>query len=158
MALNDFIKQDLIEWPLSYEQELQSFYIFNDSVFVGGENRWNLFKKKVMHHNIHVISTCYNKISLQRLAQLINSTNEESENLLLELVSNKMLDAKIDRLYGVIKFGQKNNPQTLLNNWSSQIHQIVDILEESSHLIQKERMVHEAKLKRMQLENKKMAL
>ncbi|SCL98957.1 26S proteasome regulatory subunit p55, putative [Plasmodium chabaudi chabaudi] len=156
--VNDFIKQDLIEWPLSYEQELQSFYIFNDSVFVGGENRWNLFKKKVMHHNIHVISTCYNKISLQRLAQLINSTNEESENLLLELVSNKMLDAKIDRLYGVIKFGQKNNPQTLLNNWSSQIHQIVDILEESSHLIQKERMVHEAKLKRMQLENKKMAL
>ncbi|CRG99039.1 26S proteasome regulatory subunit p55, putative [Plasmodium relictum] len=156
--VKDFINQDLIHWPLQYQDELLHFYVFNDTKFLGGENRWNLFKKKVMHHNIHVISNCYNKISLNRLSELLNASVEESENLLSELVSNKFLIAKIDRLYGIIKFGQKNNPENLLNNWSSQINQILDLLEESSHLIQKERMLHEAKLKRMQLENKNLTL
>ncbi|SCP03810.1 26S proteasome regulatory subunit p55, putative [Plasmodium ovale] len=156
--VNDFINQDLIPWPLSYEEELLKFYIFNDVKFVGGTNRWNIFKKKVMHHNIHVISNCYNKISLNRLSELLNSSIDDSENLLSELVSNKMLDAKIDRLHGIIKFGQKKNPENLLNTWSSQIHHILNLLEESSHLIQKERMLHEAKLKRMQLENKNLSL
>ncbi|GAW79881.1 26S proteasome regulatory subunit p55 [Plasmodium gonderi] len=156
--VQDFINQDLIEWPLPYQDELLQFYIFNDSKFVGGKNRWDLFKKKVMHHNIHVISNCYSKISLTRLSQLLNASLEDSENLLSELVSNKMLNAKIDRLHGIIKFSLKKNPEILLNTWSSQINQILDLLEESSHLIQKERMLHEAKIKRLQLENKNMSL
>lgn len=111
-----------------------------------------------MHHNIHVISNCYDQISLNRLAQLLNASIEDSENLLSELVSAKFINSKIDRLNGIIKFGQKKNPENLLNSWSLQINDILDLLEESSHLIQKERMLHEAKLKRIQLENKKMTL
>ncbi|KAI4841504.1 26S proteasome regulatory subunit p55 [Plasmodium brasilianum] len=153
--VKDFINQDLIVWPLSYQEHLLNFFIFNDTKFVGGQNRWNLFKKKVMHHNIHVISNCYNQISLNRLSELLNATVDESESLLSELVSNKMLSSKIDRLHGIIKFGQKKNPENILNNWSPQINKILDLLEESSHLIQKERMLHEAKIKRMQLENKR---
>ncbi|CAA9987071.1 26S proteasome regulatory subunit p55, putative [Plasmodium knowlesi strain H] len=156
--VEDFINMDLIQWPLPYQDELLNFYIFNDSKFVGGQNRWNLFKKKVMHHNIHVISNCYCQISLLRLSQLLNASVDDSESFLSELVSNKILNAKIDRLHGIIKFGQKKTPEVLLNNWSSQIHQILNLLEESSHLIQKERMLHEAKLKRMQLESKNMSL
>uniref|UniRef100_A0A8C9H5I3 26S proteasome non-ATPase regulatory subunit 12-like n=1 Tax=Piliocolobus tephrosceles TaxID=591936 RepID=A0A8C9H5I3_9PRIM len=156
--VKDFINQDLIPWPLPYQNELTQFFIFNDVKFTGGQHRWNLFKKKVMHHNIYVISNCYNKISLNRLAELLNATTEESENLLSELVSNKILDAKIDRLQGIIRFGKQKSPENLLNSWSSQIHQIMELIEESSHLIQKERMLHEAKIKRVQLENKNMTL
>ncbi|CDO64610.1 26s proteasome regulatory subunit p55, putative [Plasmodium reichenowi] len=156
--VQDFIEQDLIQWPLPYQEELFKFFIFNDSIFLGGQNRKDLFKKKVMHHNIHVISNCYDQISLNRLAQLLNASVEDSENLLSELVSAKFINSKIDRLNGIIKFGQKKNPENLLNSWSLQINDILDLLEESSHLIQKERMLHEAKLKRIQLENKKMTL
>lgn len=152
--VKDFINHDLIPWPLPYEVEIMQFHIFGDSKFPGGMNRWNLLKKKVMYHNIYVISICYSRISLKRMSELLNITVEESESLLSELVSNKSLVAKMDRLHGTIKFGQKNSSESLLNNWSKQINQILDLLDESSHLIQKQKMLHEAKLKRMQIENK----
>lgn len=152
--VNDFLSRDLIQWPLPYENELTSFHIFTNTHIQGGRQRWDLFKKKVMFHNIYVMSNCYGRITLNRLSQLLNIGVEEAETLVSELVGNKLIIAKIDRLYGIVKFGQKNNPEILLNEWSSQINQILDLLEESSHLIQKEKMLHEAKLKRMQLEGK----
>lgn len=152
--VNDFLSRDLIQWPLHYERDLLGFHVFTDIQFIGGQKRWDFLKKKVMFHNIYVISNCYDRITLNRLSQLLNVGVEDAENLVSELVGNKLIVAKIDRLYGIVKFGQKNNPEKLLNEWSAQINQILDLLEESSHLIQKEKMLHEAKLKRMQLESK----
>jgi hypothetical protein len=50
--------------------------------------------------------------------------------------------AKIDRPKGLVLFAQPKSPNTLLNDWSSDISSLLNMLEGTCHLIHKENMVH----------------
>jgi len=74
-------------------------------------------------------------------------SEKEMETELSELVCSKFLHAKIDRPAGTIKFGEKQTYTDRLNDWSGSISKMLDLVENTCHLIQKEQMVHAARAK-----------
>merc|ERR1712107_205401 len=106
-----------------------------------------MLKKRVVQHNIEVISEYYEQIHTKRLCELLGLSDKECEEELSELVCSKFIFAKIDRPAGTIKFGAKLTYTDRLNDWSDSISTMLDLVENTCHLIQKEQMVHAARAK-----------
>jgi len=140
-----FIRDELASWPFPGEQELRSHHVFTDSD--GGAARWDMLKKRVVQHNIKVVAGYYDQIRTKRLAELLNLSEKETEAELSELVCSKFVFAKIDRPAGEIKFGKKETHTDRLNDWSGSLSKMLDLVENTCHLIQKEQMVHAARAK-----------
>lgn len=142
-----FIRKELASWPLANDTELRAHAVFQNSPHDGGEARYELLRKRVVQHNILVVSQYYDQIHTARLCELLNLGQKETEAELSELVCGKFVHAKIDRPAGKIKFGQKQNYTERLNDWSGSISKMLDLVENTCHLIQKEQMVHAARAK-----------
>lgn len=67
---------------------------------------------------------------------------QETEEILSNLVVNKTVWAKVDRLAGVISFSQQKDPSEVLNDWSHDLNKLMQLLSKTTHLINKEEMVH----------------
>jgi len=100
-----------------------------------------------VQHNIKVISEYYAQINTSRLCELLGLDSKETEKELSEMVCSKFVHAKIDRPAGTIKFGLKQTYTDRLNDWSDSIGKMLDLVENTCHLIQKEQMVHAARAK-----------
>ena len=48
------------------------------------------------------MSLYYNIVNIRRMAELIGGTNEETEDELCSLMTEKLVNCKIDRLEGII--------------------------------------------------------
>jgi 26S proteasome regulatory subunit N5 len=142
-----FIRQELTMWPLPYEKELKEHVVFKDAPHAGGADRWVMFRKRLNQHNIKVVSRYYDQIQTSRLNELLGLDDKETEAELSELVCGKFVHAKIDRPAGTIKFGQKANYTDTLNEWGGSISKMLDLVENTCHLIQKEQMIHAARAK-----------
>mmetsp|Transcript_76716 Transcript_76716/g.197600 ORF Transcript_76716/g.197600 Transcript_76716/m.197600 type:complete len:459 (-) Transcript_76716:220-1596(-) len=142
-----FLRKEIAAWPLAQEAEVKAHPVFQDSPHEGGAARWDMLKKRIVQHNIKVISDYYEEIHTKRLCELIGLSAKETEAELSELVCSKFVHAKIDRPSGTIKFGAKKTYTDHLNGWSDSITKMLDLVENSCHLIQKEQMVHAARAK-----------
>lgn len=142
-----FLREEVMPWPLPMEADIKSHSVFTDSPFAGGEERWALLKKRVVQHNIKVISNYYEHIHFQRLSELIGMSAKETEAEISELVCSKFVFARINRPAGIVKFGAKQDSTDRLNDWSGSIAKMLDLVENTCHLIQKEQMVHAARAK-----------
>jgi len=142
-----FIRQEIVAWPMASDAELRTHDAFKDLPHEGGAARFEMLRKRVVQHNIKVVSEYYEQIHMKRLCELIGLGAKETETELSELVCSKFISAKIDRPAGVVKFGQRQTYTDRLNDWSSNISKMLDLVENTSHLIQKEQMVHAARTK-----------
>jgi 26S proteasome regulatory subunit N5 len=142
-----FLKNELAQWPLAAEAEIKAHEAFQDSPHEGGKARWEVLRKRVVQHNIKVISEYYDQIHAKRFCELIGVDDKVAELELSEMVTSKFVCAKIDRPGGVIKFGVKQTYTDRLNDWSGSIGKLLDHVETVCHLIQKEQMVHAARAK-----------
>mmetsp|Transcript_144178 Transcript_144178/g.401694 ORF Transcript_144178/g.401694 Transcript_144178/m.401694 type:complete len:459 (-) Transcript_144178:169-1545(-) len=142
-----FLRKEIAAWPLADEAEIRSHPVFQDTPHDGAASRWDMLKKRVVQHNIKVISEYYEQIHTKRLCELIGLPDKEAEAELSELVCSKFVYAKIDRPAGNIRFGQKQTYTDRLNDWSGSITKMLDLVENTCHLIQKEQMVHAARAK-----------
>lgn len=142
-----FLRKELVSWPLADDAELKSHPVFQEIPHEGAAARWDMLKKRVVQHNLKVISEYYEQIHTARLCELLGLSDREAETELSELVCAKFVYAKIDRPAGNIRFGQKQTYTDRLNDWSDSITKMLDLVENSCHLIQKEQMVHAARAK-----------
>ena len=110
-----------------------------------GESRWDVLHTRVVQHNIRVASKAYSRVTLARLAKLLALDEAATEKNLCDLVAAKQLFARIDRPRGVVSFEKTQAPAQVLNQWGRDVEQLLDLLETTSHLIQKETMVHALK-------------
>ena len=88
-----------------------------------------------------------NEWSLETFAmQLIYMTSalisKETEEFLSNLVVTKTVQAKIDRLEGIVSFRRPKDPNDVLNDWSHNINSLMTLVNKTTHLITKEEMVH----------------
>jgi 26S proteasome regulatory subunit N5 len=97
---------------------------------------------RVTQHNIQVASMYYEEIQMERLAQLIQLPVTKMEEQLCSMVSKKQLYARVDRPAGIVNFAPPKAPNDLLNDWSSDISEMLTLLESTCHLIHKENMIH----------------
>jgi len=70
---------------------------------------WDDFKVRVVEHNMRIMAKYYTRVRTQKMADLLDLTKDEAEQFLSNLVSNKTIIAKIDRLQDIVTFQQKKN-------------------------------------------------
>lgn len=148
--LQQFKTQELIHWKdllKNYENELRVGTKENSATQVftktdEGNKRWEDFKVRVVEHNMRIMAKYYTRVRTQRMADLLDLTKDEAEQFLSNLVSNKTISAKIDRLADIITFQPKKSPQEILNEWSVNLNSLMTIINKTCHLINKEETVH----------------
>ena len=69
------------------------------------------------------------------------------EKELSELVVNKTVVARIDRPAGIVNFGEEETSVSVLDKWSNGVGKVLELVNETYHLIQKEKMIIEARAK-----------
>jgi 26S proteasome regulatory subunit N5 len=94
---------------------------------------------------MRVMAKYYTRIYTKRMANLLDLTEDETEDFLSNLVINKTISGKIDRLAGIITFESEKNPNETLNDWSKNLVSLMNSINKTVHLINKEEMVHAVK-------------
>ncbi|KAJ3181132.1 26S proteasome non-ATPase regulatory subunit 12 [Gaertneriomyces sp. JEL0708] len=146
--LKCFITNELMRWPKIEEiyGHLWKANQFFDDKSEEGKKHCQDLHRRVIEHNIRVIGGYYSRVTVKRLTQLLDLSSEEAERFLSDLVVNKTVQARIDRPAGIVSFKQKANPNTVLNEWSTNINSLLDLIVKTTHLITKEEMVNNSGL------------
>lgn len=149
--LNLFVNPELIRWSglcNTFEKELK-FGAPNSiptKVFASeselGDKRWTDLKKRVVEHNIRVMAKYYSRITLERMSALLDLPPQEAEEFLSQMVTNKTVTAKTDRPAGIVNFGIRKDPSQVLNDWSDNLSSLMKLVNNTTHLINKEQMLH----------------
>ena len=71
-------------------------------------------------------------------------SQELAEKEIGDMVVNKRLSAKINRMQGVVVFQQARLATELLNDWNYDVRHMLDKIENTCHLINREKVVHNA--------------
>ncbi|TPP66385.1 26S proteasome non-ATPase regulatory subunit [Fasciola gigantica] len=145
--LKAFTTQELLRWD-DFQSQYGPILHAETDVFSTeksperAEKRWGDLHSRLVEHNIRVIAEYYTKIRLQRMAQLLDLDTEKAEQYLSEMVVNKTIIAKIDRLEGVVHFTETKTPTEVLNDWSYNTRSLMTLINQATHLINKERVLH----------------
>lgn len=135
-----FVTSELMRWSeieQTYGELLSQSQAFNKST-EEGQKRLKELHNRVVEHNIRVIAKYYTRVTTKRLTQLLDLTEKDAEEFLSKLVVSKTIYARIDRSAGVINFQTKKDANEILNNWSSDINSLLNLIEKTCHLISKE--------------------
>ncbi|GLC75741.1 hypothetical protein PLESTF_001680400 [Pleodorina starrii] len=142
--LATFTNTEIIRWTAfeaQYGAEVAAF----GSVFADPKRVEDL-KLRVIEHNVLVAAKYYSRMRTSRLATILSLTPEQMEKHVSELVVAKAIRAKIDRPAGVISLAQPQSPEEQLNSWAGNIARLLELVDKSCQLIEKEAMVHKVAL------------
>lgn len=78
---------------------------------------------------------------MDRLTELLDLAEEETEKYISDLVTSKTVYAKIDRPARIVNFAKPRDADDVLNEWSSNMKSLLGLLERIDHLITKEEMM-----------------
>nr|CAD7442080.1 unnamed protein product [Timema bartmani] len=77
-----------------------------------------------------------------QVSELLDLFTEETEEILSQLVVSKAVTARTDRPAGVVSFTHSQDPGAVLTQWSEQLSSLMQLVNRTTHLINKEEMVH----------------
>jgi 26S proteasome regulatory subunit N5 len=155
--LEIFTTNELIHWS-NIESLYKQDYFIKSPIFQDEENYKNL-QKRIIEHNLRIVNKYYQCIKLDRLAYLLQLPQDEAETYVSDLVNKGVINAKINRPQGIVKFDKINKKATksdtndnsavneLLNDWCYDIDKLLDEVDSIGHLINKEEMMHGIKQK-----------
>ncbi|QID84067.1 proteasome regulatory particle subunit [Saccharomyces pastorianus] len=138
-----FTTLELMRWPIvqkTYEPVLNK-----DDLAFGGEankHHWDDLQKRVIEHNLRVISEYYSRITLSRLNELLDLTETQTETYISDLVNQGIIYAKVNRPAKIVNFEKPKNSSQLLNEWSHNVDELLEHIETIGHLITKEEIMH----------------
>jgi 26S proteasome regulatory subunit N5 len=132
------LKQEIINYPLVHQAEIESWPAFE----VGDlAQHWKeIFHRRIIQHNIRVVSKYYKRIHGARLAQLLGLPVDRLEEEISMMVSDGSVYAKIDRPKDIVRFSAAQMPEAVLTSWAADIDKLLDLVESTTQLIQKENM------------------
>lgn len=150
--LNEFTTIELINWytmKAKFKDELSSLGIF-DVTSQEGLKCWKDLRTATIEHNIKVFATYYQRAFLSHMSEFLDINVDETEKFLCNLIVKKSINAKIDRLTGIVKFNQPHfnatnmkpancQPnQNILEDWLQQVSSLMGLIDHTTHLINKE--------------------
>ncbi|KAJ9078959.1 proteasome regulatory particle subunit, variant 2 [Entomophthora muscae] len=139
-----FTQHEIMRWPMietHYGPQLVNTDIFKTGT-QDGLKRWEALHSRVIEHNIRVIAKYYTRITISRLTELLDLSSESTEEFLSNLVVSKTVFARIDRPSGVVSFVPPRDSPTVLTEWTHDVNKLLGLIEQTTHLIAKEEMVH----------------
>lgn len=147
-----FVNPELIKWAgfcNLYQQKLcgnpatDSYNeVFDPKRNQKAEQLWKELQTRVVEHNIRVMARYYTRITLVRMSELLDLSPSESETALSTLVVSGTVHAKTDRPAGVIYFTRSKDPNDILNDWANHLSSLMQLVNKTTHLINKEECVH----------------
>lgn len=138
-----FTVDELMRWPKVaeiYGPPLQKTPVF-DLSNAEGKARWDDFRKRVIEHNIRVISKYYTRIRTSKLNKLLDLSEKETEEFISKLVTQGTIYARINRPERIVTFAKPKDSNEILNEWSHNISTLLSHIETIGHLISKDEMV-----------------
>ena len=114
--------------------------VFSDEPNSPGLARWNFFCDRLIEHNLRVISEFFSQITLQRLSQLVKVPEVKVEQVLCNLIVEKIIYARINRPTKIISFQKLLKPEERLDIWSGKISEVLELIVSTGHMIAKEEM------------------
>ena len=97
----------------------------------------------MIQHNLRVIEKYYSKINISTLSKLIGVPEERAELELGDMVVNKRIQAKINRLEWQVTFKKKNQDTNgMLGDWNNDVKSLLDKVEQTCLLINREKIIH----------------
>jgi len=143
--LKQFVNRSLINWP-QFESQYGSI-ISEHPIFKNHPEVYTDLRSRVVEKNIRIVAQFYSRIHIKRLATLVHLNEEELENFISRMVTSKTILAKMDRLEGLVVFKQLQTVETneVLNTWAHDIVSLLQLVEKSNHLINKEHMIQGAR-------------
>lgn len=142
-----FTISELMRWPMVEEQfgkHLCSTDVFSkssDAKDPKAHTRYQALRQRVIEHNVRVVAKYYTRITFGRLCELLDLSEEETEKYISELVTKKTVYARIDRPARIVSFEVKRGPDEVLDEWSSSMRGLLQLLERVGHLMQREEMM-----------------
>lgn len=142
-----FSTDELIRWPVlmdQYRNDLVTVADLSKDDVKDEDLKWEAaLQERVTEHNLRVMSKYYSRIKLQRLAELLDLPEEDTERKLAAMVSDKKaLWARIDRPASIVSFAKPKDADAILNGWANNVSSLLDIVEKTCHLVHRETMVH----------------
>ncbi|XP_076756260.1 regulatory particle non-ATPase 5 [Xylocopa sonorina] len=138
-----FVNPELIKWSglcEIYERDLRATEVFSSSTEEGCK-RWADLRNRVVEHNIRIMAKYYTKITLTRMAELLDLPVEETESCLCSLVETGVINARTDRPAGVVRFTGTQEPAALLDAWAASLSKLMSLVNHTTHLIHQEEML-----------------
>ncbi|PNY23072.1 26S proteasome non-ATPase regulatory subunit 12 [Tolypocladium capitatum] len=143
-----FTVHELMRWPEianKFGPHLTSTDVFDaragQSSDEKAHQRLEDLRKRVIEHNVRVVAKYYTRIQVNRLTELLDLTEDETEKYISELVTSKTVYAKIDRPARIVSFAKPRDADDVLNEWSHNMKSLLGLLERIDHLITKEEMM-----------------
>jgi 26S proteasome regulatory subunit N5 len=96
----------------------------------------------VTQHNIRIISKYYSQLTLQRMSALIRVAKDYCEEELCVLNNEKVINCRVNRTKDTVDFKPVEYENSLLGNWNSSINQILEMVDVTSNLINREREIY----------------
>lgn len=143
-----FTVHELMRWPevsKKFGPHLCSTDVFDAQTGQSSDEkahqRWEDLRKRVIEHNVRVVAKYYTRIRMNRLTELLDLNEDETEKYISELVTSKTVYAKIDRPARIVSFAKPRGADDVLNEWSHNMKSLLGLLERIDHLITKEEMM-----------------
>ncbi|GBF93932.1 26S proteasome non-ATPase regulatory subunit 12-like [Raphidocelis subcapitata] len=147
--LDTFQTSEIVRWPLfeaTYGAEMTAAPDVFGAAAEGGPKRRADLQLRVVEHNVLTVAKYYTRISMARLAELLDLTQDKAEEAVSKLAVSKAVTVKIDRPAGVVAIGKKPAPEDVLNAWASNIGKLLGLVDKATQMISKESMVHKVPL------------
>ena len=85
----------------------------------------------MVSQNIRIVAQYYTRITLARLTQLLELTQQKAEETLCRLVVSGTVWAKIDRPAGTVNFRKSKSAEDVMNDWSSDMQRLLSLVEKT---------------------------
>lgn len=132
--------------PLNEEAiktQMAQYDPFKEGVTENHQSHMREFLRQLIQHNLRVVERYYCRINIKTLSKLIGVPEERAEQELCDMVVNKRIAAKINRLEWQVTFKKANkSTEGVLENWNTDIRTLLDKVEQTCHLINREKIIH----------------
>ena len=128
-----------------WQEEVEEIVLVSQALASQASEFIPSLRTRVIQHNIRVLKTYYCRIHSTRMAAMLGLTVESLEEHLADMSSNGDIYVQIDRPQGIISFVEPTSPEEVLSDWSSGVGNVLNLLESTCHLINRENMVHNIK-------------
>mmetsp|Transcript_22550 Transcript_22550/g.31470 ORF Transcript_22550/g.31470 Transcript_22550/m.31470 type:complete len:462 (-) Transcript_22550:309-1694(-) len=136
--IESLLKQEIVNWPLPRFDEIQQWDVYAQNDL--GDHWSRMFHRRIIQHNVRVVSQYYTRIQGSRLATLLHLSSVELEHEISQMVSAGMLQAKMNRPHDIVQFSKKKSSEEILTDWATDIDTLLNLVESTNHLIHKENM------------------
>ena len=124
------------------EGEMQAYDPFKPAIDTT-KRHMRAFLQQLCQHNLRVLEKYYSRISLARVGALLGVSHDRVEAELGDMVVNKRIKARINRLEGVVTFQQRKQfTNERLGNWNNSVAEILDKVEQTCHFINREKIMN----------------